>query len=382
MTLAEGGKWFGGGPTRAGISVGPDTAMRCGAFYACVRILAEDVGALPIGVHQRLPDGGRRKATEHPLHRVLRRQANAWQTAMEYREMMQAHVEMRGNAYSYITRGVGGRVLELLPIHPDSVTVHQAKDYTVTYKVRGEEAPSGSIFHLRGLTLDGVTGVSPITYMRESIGLALAAEKHGALLFGNGARPGMVAEAPAEFSAGAVERLKESIERGTSGDNLFRLLVLEEGAKLSAAPVSMTNEDAQFLDLRKYQRSEIAGMCRVPPHMIGDLERATFSNIEEQGQHYLDGGLNQRLVRFEQRANMTLLTPAEQETHYVEFNRLAFNRGNSTARAAFYGSAIRDGWMNRNEPRERENMPPGPPELNEFLRPLNMARANERTPDA
>lgn len=369
----------GGGGTRSGVKVTADSAMRCAAVYACVRVLAEDVAKIPLILYRRTGNGGRERATDHPLYSVLHDRANPWQTAFEFREMMQAHLELRGNAYAFITRGFRGQVLELIPIHPDRVEVSQAADYTLTFKVKGERVPNESILHLRGMSLDGIIGVSTISYARETIGLALATEKHGALLFGNGARPGMVAEAPAEMSEPAAARLKESIEQQVTGDNAFRLLMLEEGAKLSSAPVAMNNVDAQFLESQKYGRSQIAGLHRVPPHKIGDLERATFSNIEHQSQDYLDSAIDPRLVRWEQRLTQALLTPAERQNYYIEFLRLALLRGDSKARAEFYGAAIKDGWMNRQEPRERENLPPGPDSLNEFLVPLNMAPANERT---
>lgn len=212
MTLDAVGRWFSGGPTRSGVNVSAETAMRCGAVYACVRVLAEDVAKLPLILHRRLPNGGRERAVDHPLYTVLHGHANGWQTAFEFREMMQAHLELRGNAYAYITRGAGNQVLELLPIHPDKVSVKQGDDYALEYRVKGEKAPPGSILHLRGMSFDGITGVSTITYAREAIGLALAAEKHGAMLFGNGARPGMVVEAEREMSETAFNTLKSSIE--------------------------------------------------------------------------------------------------------------------------------------------------------------------------
>jgi HK97 family phage portal protein len=368
--LAE---FFGGGPTRSGAVVGADTAMRQSTVFACVRVLAEDVATLPLHLYRRTANGGRERATDHPLYELMHLRPNGWQTAGEWREMMQGHLELRGNAYARVTR-YRGEVRELIPLHPDRMTVRQDRQWRVTYRYDGREIPAGEVLHLMGLSSDGVTGLSTITLQREAIGLAIATQDHGARLFGNGARPGGILEHPGTMEEAAQKRLKKSVEDATTGANQHRLLVLEEGMKWHQ--VGLTNEDAQFLETRKFQRSEIAGLFRVPPHMISDLERATFTNIEHQAIQYVTHALMGRLRRWEQRLNVTLLTPAERREFYFEHDPNALLRGDVKSRFDAYNVAVQGGWMNRNEVRVRENMNPEPG-LDDYLVPLNMRGAGD-----
>lgn len=366
------------GGTASGVAVSPDSALRCAAVFACVRVLAEDVAKVPLILYRRTASGGKERATDHPLYPVLHDRPNPWQTSFEFREMMQGHLELRGNAFAFINR-VGGRVQELLPIHPDRVSAKQEADYSLSYKVQGnpDPFPAERILHLRGLSSDGVTGMTPISLGREAVGLALAAEQHGARLFGNGARPGGILEHPGKVSAEAATRLKTSFEEMHGGRNVHRTALLEEGLKWTQ--IGMTSEDAQFLETRKYQRSEIAALFRVPPHKIGDLEKATFSNIEQQSLEYVGDSLQPRVTRWEQRLAASLLTPVERKTYYVSFLLEGLLRGDTKARYEAYGRAILDGWMNRNEARLREDLDPVEG-LGEFLQPLNMTPAG--TPPA
>jgi HK97 family phage portal protein len=365
--------------TRSGMHVTADTALACAAVNACVRVVSEDVAKLPLILYRRLPDGGKERATEHPLFRLLHSRPNAWQTSFEFREMMQGHLELRGNAYAMKVTS-GRRVLELVPIHPDRVTVKQDTNFTLRYTVTptGDEFTAGQILHLRGMSSDGFTGMSTLNHAREAVGLAKATERHGATMFGNGARPGGILSHPARLSPEAAKRLKEQWDDAHSGDNANGTAILEEG--MSWAQMGMTSEDSQFLETRKFQRSEIASFFRIPPHMIGDLERATFSNIEHQGQEYVRGSLDPRLQRWTQRLNADLLTPAEQEEYFFEFLTDALLRGDTKARYDAYSTAITNGFMSRNEARVRENLNPAPG-LDEFLQPLNMGTATA-TPEA
>jgi HK97 family phage portal protein len=219
-----------------------------------------------------------------------------------------------------------------------------------------------------------VRGVSPVTLLRESIGLEMAAERHGALQFGNGARPGGVLEHPETMSEDAALRLKKQVTEASSGDNQHKLVLLEEGMKWHQ--VGLSNEDAQFIETRKLSRSVIAGAFRIPPHLIGDLERATFTNIEHQGIEYVTRALMGRARRWEQRLNMTLLTPSERREFYFEFDFNVLLRGDSKTRFEAYNQAIQAGWLSRNEVRGMENLNPAPG-LDEYLAPLNMRGADE-----
>lgn len=366
---------FGGGESKSGQSVTPETAMQCAAVQASVRVLAESVAQLPLILYKRTKDGGKERATDHPLYARLGAKPNGWQTSFEYREAQQVNLALRGNAYAYINRA-GGQVRELIPLHPNRVTVEQLDDFRVQYRVRTGSVenviPQTEIHHLRGLSTNGLVGLSPIAMAREAIGLSLATEEHGARLFQNGARPGGIITRPKDagkWSEDAAKRFLASFREAYSGDGLGKTALMEDG--MSFTVVGMTSEDAQFLETRKYQRSEIAAIFRVPPHMIGDLERATFSNIEQQSLEFVMHSLMPWLRRWEQAISRDLLTERERETYFAEFLVDGLLRGDIASRYAAYAVAITNGFMNRNEVRLRENLNPEPG-LDVFLSPLNM----------
>lgn len=376
--LANPAQWLidilGGMPARSGVIVTAETAMRCLAVFACVKVLAETMAQLPLSVHRRRANGGADEDTAHSLYPILHDAPNQWQTSFEWREMAMGHTALRGNAYSYISRDHMGRVLELLPLHPDRVTVRQLPDWSVEYTIArpgGSALPAkpGEILHLAGLSSNGVTGVSPIAQAREAVGLSLAAEMHGAQLFGNGARPGGVLTHPKALSDPARENLKKTWQVQHGGENRLGTAILEEGMEWKQ--LGMTSEDAQFLETRKYQRAEIASLFRVPPHMIGDLERATFSNIEHQSIAFVVHTMMPWVKRWEQRLNRQLLSSADRKTHFVRFNVDGLLRGDTQTRYAAYGVAITNGWMSRNEVRALEGLNAADG-LDAYLTPLNM----------
>ena len=364
-------------PSKSGQIITPDTALQCAAVYACVRVLAESVAQLPLVLYRRTKDGGKERATDHPLYSVLHSTPNSWQTSFEYREGQMASLGLRGNAYAYIVRA-GNIVRELIPIHPERVQIKQNSDFSITYSVRPgtggdyKEIPTNEIHHLRGLSTNGLYGLAPISQAREAIGLSLATEEHGARLFQNGARPGGIVHRPKEsgtWSEEAAKRFLQTFREAYSGEGIHKTALLEDGMTFEV--VSMTSEDAQFLQTRKYQRSEIAAVYRVPPHLIGDLEHATFSNIEQQSLEFVQYTLMPWLKRWEQAISRDLLSPSERETYFAEFLVDGLLRGDVQSRFNAYGVAITNGWMNRNEVRVLENMNPEPG-LDEFLKPLNM----------
>lgn len=360
--------------TDSGALVSPESAMRHAAVYACVNVLSEDVAKLPLIVYRR--DGKtKERAPDHWLYPLLHDSPNPWQTSMEFREMMQAHVELRGNAFALKTV-VRGEVRELLPIVPTRVTVKQLRNYALEYTITMPDGsqwpvPTDRMFHLRGLSLDGVMGVSRIAYQREVIGLGLQLVKHGARLFKSGALLGGVIEHPNVMSEPAAKRLKESFEEkyAQGAETAHAIILLEEGTKFNKA--GMSAEDAQFIESRKLSRSEIAGIFRVPPHKIGDLERATFSNIEHQGIEYVTDSLLPRLRRWEGCITKNLIPAADRRAYFAEHLVDGLLRGDYAARTSGYQSAIINGWMSRNEVRALENMNPADG-LDEFLEPLNM----------
>ena len=378
---------WGGGPASSGILVNPTTAMQSMAVYACVKVLSEGVGMLPCHLQRKDSKGGRTNATDHPLYSLLHDQPNDYQTAPEFWETVCAHMNLRGNAYAYVIRTQRGDVVELLPQNPDAVRVEMLSNYSLVYHVtlaNGQtlDVGMGDMVHFRGLTLNGWLGISPIAYARESIGLALATERFGSLLFKNGAKMGGVLEHPGKLSDEAYKRVKETFDTATAGDNAHKTALLEEGMKFSK--ISMSNDDAQFLETRRFQRAEICSLFRVPPHLVADLDKATFSNIEQQALEFATFSLMPWLVRLEKTVKRDLLRLGEQKNMALKFNTAALMRGDAKSRADYYASGILNGWLTRNEVREAETeigQALNPLEgLDEPLQPLNMIGVNEPKP--
>jgi HK97 family phage portal protein len=359
---------FGGGASASGIVVNPQTAMQSAAVYSAVKVLAESIGMLPVNVYRKDAGNVRTLMDGHPLHSLLHDQPNDWQTSVEFFEMLVVSLCLRGNAYAWINRARSGRVVELLPLHPDMVRTNMTTGFSLDYQITMPDGTfknlgPGELLHVRGLTLNGWQGISPIAYARESIGLALATEKFGGQLFRNGAKMGGVLEHPGNLTKDSYDRLKNSFDSAFSGDNAHKTAVLEEGMKFSK--ITMTADDSQFLDTRKFQRSEIAAIFRVPPHMIGDLEKATFSNIEQQSLEFVNYSLMPWLVRIEKAIKRDLMTKDEKAVLTTKFNVSGLLRGDAAGRSALYHNGILDGWMTRNEARLAES------ELGIVLNPLD-----------
>lgn len=376
-------EYMRGTQSATGIGITEESAMRAAAVYACVRVISETVASLPLHVYQRKDERSKVRAYSHPLYRLLHDRPNSWQTSFEFREMLQSHLCLRGRAFAYINRDTDGNVRELIPLHPDHVTVEQLPDYSLVYRVdrshlRREPVVLGQsqILHLRGLSSDGVDGRSVIGDAREALGLALATQEYGARFFRNDATPGVVLVHPTRLSPEAQKRLEISWNEAHAGSgSARRTAVLEEGMKIER--LSMTAEDAQFLETRKFSRSEIAGLFRVPPHMIGDLEKATFSNIEHQAIDFVVHCIRPWLVRWEQALSRDLfLAPV---LYFAEFNVDGLLRGDIRSRYEAYAIGRQWGWLSRNDIREKENMNPiegG----DDYLTPLNMASGTSQAP--
>ncbi len=365
---------FGGGVSSSGIVVNPSNAMQAAAVYACLKVLSESVGMLPLMIYEKGANGARTPAETHPLYELLHEQPNEYQTAIEFLEMMVLHLNLRGNAYAYLNRARSGRVVELIPLHPDMVTVLMDNTNTVVYRVGTEDGAQriiarSELLHIKGLTLNGWLGISPIAYARESIGLSLATEKFGGQLFRNGAKMGGVLEHPGKLSDEAYKRVKASFDQATSGENAHKTALLEEGMKFSK--ISMSADDAQFLETRKFQRGEIASVFRVPPHLIMDLERATFSNIEHMSLEFVQYSLMPWLTRIEKAIRRDVFTPDDKTNNTIKFNVAALLRGDAASRSAYYASGIMNGWLTRNEARGMEYLNPIDG-LDTPLMPLNM----------
>lgn len=362
-----------GTSTASGVRITPDTAMRSSAVFACVRVLAESVGSLPLHIYKRT-SAGKEIARDHPLYRTLHTAPNRWQTSIEWREMMEGHLALRGNAYARKVRT--GRSLSLIPLHPDVVTVEVDGD-RIRYRVKDTDGTESvytdeEIMHIRGLSSDGVMGLSPIELARESIGISLAAEEFGARVFQNDATPPGILTHPGAFKDNdSRANFGKSWAAAQSGRNRGKTAVLENG--ITYKSVGMTNRDTQWLESRKFQINDIARIFRVPPHMIGDLERATFSNIEHQSLEFVMHTLRPWLVRWEQAITRDLLGEGD---YYAEFTVDGLLRGDQKSRYEAYASGISAGWLTRNEARALENRNPIDG-LDEPLTPLNMAAADE-----
>jgi HK97 family phage portal protein len=367
---------FGGRETASGVTVNEASALKNPSVWACVRVISEDLASLPLQVYKRL-DRGKEIAVKHPLYRALHVAPNEMQTSFYARETMQAHVLTWGNGYAAIERDGDNRPVGYIGMRPDRTKVkfEGGKVFYVYCSPSGEEVvlPSSDVIHVPGLGFDGLRGYSVIGQHRETIGLSEGTREYGARFFGNDARPGVILEYPARISAEGVKNLKESVEKGHRGlSNSHRLMVMEDGAKLHT--IGVPPEDAQFLETRKFQRSEIAGIFRVPPHKIGDLEKATFSNIENENLSYVVNTLRAWLVRWEQELNRKLF--ADDPEHFAEFNLEGLLRGDVKSRYDSYALGRQWGWLSANDVRERENMNP----INGgdvYLVPMNMMAAED-----
>jgi HK97 family phage portal protein len=352
-----GGGWnflFGG--TTSGKSVNERTAMQTSAVYACVRILAESVAGLPLHVYERTTGGNKATKPSHPLYRLLHDEPNREMTSFVFRETLMSHLLLWGNAYAQIIRDGRGFPITLYPLLPDRMSVDRNNSGELAYTYQSDKGQvklrRESVLHIPGLGFDGLTGYSPIAMAKNSIGMALATEEYGATFFANGANPGGVLEHP-----GVVkdrDRLRESWQSQFSGANAHKVAVLEEGLKFHQ--MSIPPEQAQFLETRKFQINEIARIFRVPPHMVGDLEKSSFSNIEQQSLEFVKYTLDPWVVRWEQSLQQALILPSEKATIFIKFNLDGLLRGDYQSRMQGYSTGIQNGFMSVNDVRGLEDM--------------------------
>jgi len=348
------------------------------AFYACVRIISETTASLPLKVYRKNGQGGKEEAPNHALYSVLHDRSNNEMTAMTLREMLQAHVLTWGNGYAYIERDNANRVEGLYPLMPNKTWPERRRDtneivyWTSLPDGQFRWIPKRDVFHLHGLGFDGMTGYSPVHMAREAIGLGLAAEEFGARFYGQGTHLGGFVSYPESLSEEAYNRLKESMNEQYQGlGKSHLLLLLEEGGSFER--MGIPPNEAQFLETRKYQVQEIARIFRVPVHMLGDLERATHTNIEHQALEFVTQTLRPWLVRWEQEIKFKLITD---KNYFAEHVAEGLLRGDIQARYNAYAVGRQNGWLNADEIRELENMNPMPEGKGEiYWQPLNMVEA-------
>ena len=359
------------GGTASGKYVTERSAMQMTAVYCCVRILSEAVASLPLQFYRYTDDGGKEKAVEHPLYFLLHDEPNPEMTSFIFRETLMTHLLLWGNAYSQIIRNGKGEIVALYPLMPDRMRVDRDEhgrlyyEYTVydaddvdgrkgTDKAgRAVRLQSADVLHIPGLGFDGLVGYSPIAMAKNAIGLAIATEEYGSKFFANGAAPSGVLEHPGTIKD--PSRVRESWQATFGGSgNANKVAVLEEGMKYT--PISISPEQAQFLETRKFQIDEIARIFRVPPHMIGDLEKSSFNNIEQQSLEFVKYTLDPWVSRWEQAMVRALLTPDEKKKYFFKFNVDGLLRGDYQSRMNGYATARQNGWMSANDIRELENL--------------------------
>lgn len=356
-------EWFGGGNvSMTGASVTAASAMQAGAVFACVRVLAETVAQLPLNVYARDANGGRSRAHAHPLFPILHLQPNNGQTSFEWREMIVGHMALRGVSYSQIFFDNSGRVVSLVPLHPDRTRPFKAPDGGVAFDTvaaggqRRTLLPA-EVLYLPGMCDDLYRPLSPIGLHRETIGFALGAREYQSRFYSGSAQPKGAIKMPGVLGEEATKMLRDSWERRHQGlENSNKVAILDGG--MDWVNVGMTNEDAQFLQSLGANNEDVARIFRVPPHKIGILDKATFSNIEQQSLEFLTDTLLPWLVRCEQRMNLALLTPSERKQYYVAFDVKGMLRGDFKARTDGYKAMFGMGSMSPNDIRELEDMNP------------------------
>ena len=379
------------GGSSAGKSVTERSAMQMTAVYSCVRILAEAVAGLPLHFYKYNEDGSKTKAIDTGLYHLLHDEPNPEMSSFVFRETLMTHLLLWGNAYAQIIRNGKGEVIALYPLMPNKMSVDRDENGVLYYTYQrgaeeGKAKDAGSVtlssrdvLHIPGLGFDGLVGYSPIAMAKNAIGLAIATEEYGAKFFANGAAPSGVLEHPGTIKDPA--RLRENWNSTFGGSaNSGKVAVLEEGMKYT--PISIAPEQAQFLETRKFQINEIARIFRVPPHMVGDLEKSSFSNIEQQSLEFVKYTLDPWIIRWEQSLNRALLNADEKKVFFFKFNVEGLLRGDYQSRMQGYATARQNGWMSANDIRELENLDKIPAEkggdlylINGNMLPLDKAGA-------
>ena len=347
-------------PSRSGVSISEVTAMKCLAVYACIRCISEDVAKLPMHLYQKIDPRGKERVHNRTSH-LLTKQPNPEMSAYDFKRTMQGHVLQWGNAFAEIVFDESMQPSSLWILPPDRIKVCRNKatgevyyQFRPNYIDNAVDMPSWKMLHIKGLGFDGLVGYSPIRIAAEAIGVAMAQERFAASFFGNGAFPGVIIKHPMKLSEQAEKRLKYSWEQAFRGtDTSNRTAVLQEGMTLDK--MTIAPEEAQFLESRQFSTEEIARLFRVPPHKIGHLERATFSNIEEQNREYATDCLHPHIISWEQECDRKLNLPDGQFFKH-KFDELL--RANAVARATFYTQMRMAGAFSSNDIRDEENMNP------------------------
>ena len=384
------------GGTTSGKAVTERSAMQMTAVYSCVRILSEAVAGLPLHIYKYTDSGGKAMALDHPLYHLLHDEPNPEMSSFVFRETLMTHLLLWGNAYAQIIRNGKNEIVALYPLMTNKMSVdrdengrlyytyYRGSDETIKDKEFAVTLQPSEVLHIPGLGFDGLVGYSPIAMAKNAIGMAIACEEYGAKFFANGAAPGGVLEHPGTIKD--PQRVRESWQSTFGGSgNANKIAVLEEGMKYT--PIGISPEQAQFLETRKFQINEIARIFRVPPHMVGDLEKSSFSNIEQQSLEFVKYTLDPWVIRWEQSIQRSLLSQDEKAVYFVKFNLEGLLRGDYQSRMNGYAIGRQNGWMSANDIRELENLDRIPAEdggdlylINGNMLPLKNAGAFADTP--
>lgn len=353
---------LGGYASNTGVPVTPFTALQAAAVYACIRAISQDIATLTPFVRRRLIGGGYQRELRHPLTKLFRR-PNRWQTWFEFIGYVITSICLRGNAFVVVERDRDGNPIELVPIAPDRATIMLTDDGELWYRINSRRlgygllVPPDDMIHVKNISMDGYVGVSPIAIAQDVIGLALATQQHGGILFRQGGQIGGVISHPGVLSKEASDRVANSWRETHAGvQNAHKVAILEEGMKFDK--VAITNEEAQFLETRRFQVIDICRLYGVPPHRLGELDKATLNNIEQQNQQYVDSALRPTARSIEQLFDHHLLFDDERSIFECRFDFDDMTRGDLKTRYEAYQIGTLNGWLNRNEVRARENMNP------------------------
>ena len=367
--------------SKAGVKVTAESAMQHTSVYVCVNVLSESVASLPVSVYKRYEKGGKphkEKAYAHNVHAILHDEPNEEMTAFSFKQVVMLHLLLRGKSFAQIIRNKAGQVVWVYPLSADNMEVVRLESGKLGYlykhnKLGKVPLMASEVLHFIGMSLDGITGLSPIEYNRHTIGLSVAMEEFGSTYFKNGANGGGVLQTEKSLSNDAFDRLKSDWSAKYAGlVNANKPIILEEG--LSWEKLAISNEDSQFLQSRKFSKAEIASIYRVPLHMINEMDKATFANIEHQSIQFVIDAIRPWVIRMEQELKRKLFTAAEKKNHDIKFNLGALLRGDTKSRYDAYESATTKAcWMTRNEVRELEDLNPIDG-LDDLLLPLNMAK--------
>ena len=387
--------FYMGGST-SGKTVTERSAMQMTAVYSCVRILSEAVAGLPLHLYKYTDSGGKAMALDHSLYRLLHDEPNPEMSSFVFRETLMTHLLLWGNAYAQIIRNGKNEIVALYPLMPNKMSVdrdengrlyytyYRGSDEAIKNKEFAVTLQPSDVLHIPGLGFDGLVGYSPVAMAKNAIGMAIACEEYGAKFFANGAAPGGVLEHPGTIKD--PQRVRESWQSTFGGSgNANKIAVLEEGMKYT--PIGISPEQAQFLETRKFQINEIARIFRVPPHMVGDLEKSSFSNIEQQSLEFVKYTLDPWVIRWEQSIQRSLLNSEEKKKYFAKFNVEGLLRGDYQSRMNGYAIGRQNGWMSANDIRELENLDRIPAEdggdlylINGNMLPLKNAGAFANTP--